>query len=272
MPHNEEKGRRWKGSGNSNKDYIPGWPYGLRINEPDMCKGQDVYLLNAVTSNPTGVYHRDMIRKMWGSDAVAKTLKMRTVFIVGAVPSSVTQKHLQEESDKHRDIVQFDFLETRKNLTLKSLAAIHWYRAFCSDATWMLKCDVDAYVNFFALVNVLRPVDDTKDAVCARSMTRSVCREAEQHGCLAHYVVNPEEYAPQTYPPYCQGYAYVLHGRLADRMLKEDAKRQGPPLWLEDVYVTGLLPKDLNARWLDVRYCKKKKMFFQVIFSGQMKW
>ncbi|KAK4289482.1 hypothetical protein Pmani_037547 [Petrolisthes manimaculis] len=238
---------------NSIRDRIPGWPYSLRINEPAMCEGQDVYLLNAVTSNPTGVYHRNMIRKMWGSDAIARRLKMRTVFIMGAVLSPVTQKHLQDESDKYHDIVQFDFLETRKNLTIKSLAAIHWYRSFCTNATWMLKCDVDAYINFFALLDILRPVNDTQDAVCARSMTRSVCREATQHGCLSHYVVDPKEYAPHTYPPYCQGYAYVLHGRLADRLLEEDSKRVGPPLWLEDVYVTGLLPRDLNARWLDVR-------------------
>ncbi|XP_045596377.2 beta-1,3-galactosyltransferase 5-like [Procambarus clarkii] len=234
-------------------DYIPGWPYGLRINEPDTCRDQDVYLLNAVTSNPSQVYHREMIREMWGRKDIAQKLKLKTVFIVGAVPSEATQKHLQEESDKYRDIIQFDFLETRKNLTIKSLAAIHWFKAFCSNATWVLKCDVDAYVNFWALLEVLKPVDDTNDAVCARSVSSFVCREVTNDGCLPHYVVDPKDYSHNTYPPYCQGYAYILHRRLVDRLLQKDQQRTSPPFWLEDVYVTGLLPRDLQARWLNVR-------------------
>ncbi|XP_053634660.1 beta-1,3-galactosyltransferase 5-like [Cherax quadricarinatus] len=234
-------------------DFIPGWPYGLKINEPEMCKGHDVYLLNTVISNPSQVYHREMIRNMWGHDSIGKELKLKTVFIVGAVPSVVTQKHLQEESDKYKDIIQFDFLETRKNLTVKSLAAIYWFRAFCSNATWILKCDVDSYVNFWALLDVLKPVDDSKDAVCARSTSRSVCREVTATGCLPHYVVDRKDYSSNVYPPYCQGYAYVLHRRLADRMLQLDRQRTSPPFWLEDVYVTGLLPRNLHPRWLDIR-------------------
>ncbi|XP_045116791.1 beta-1,3-galactosyltransferase 5-like [Portunus trituberculatus] len=232
---------------------IPGWPYGLRINEPDTCKDQDVYLLNTITSNPTQIYHRDLIRKMWRSEAISRRLKIRTVFIIAAVPSAVTQRHLQEESDKYGDIVQFDFLETRRNLTVKSLAALHWFRAYCSNATWVLKCDVDAFINFWALLDVLRFAEGSNDAVCARSKTRSVCRDAHQMGCMAHYVVEPWEYAAAVYPPYCQGYAYVLHRDLVDRMLQVDRNRTSPPLFLEDVYVTGLLPRDLDARWFDVR-------------------
>lgn len=233
-------------------EYIPGWPYGLKINEPETCKDQEVYILNTVTSNPSQVYHREMIRDMWGRENIAKQLKLRTVFIVGAVPSPVTQRHLQEESDKYGDIIQFDFLETRKNLTIKSLAAVQWFRAFCSNATWVLKCDVDAYINFWALLEVLKPVDKTKDAVCARSMSRPVCRQTSK-ACLPHYVVDPKEYEPDIYPPYCSGFAYVLHKRLADKMLEVDRQRTKPPFWLEDVYVTGLLPRDLHAKWLDVR-------------------
>lgn len=232
---------------------IAGWPFGLRTNEPDTCKGQDVYLLNTITSNPTQVYHRDLIRKMWASQEIGKRLKIRTVFIIGTVLSEVTQRHLQEESERYRDIIQFDFLETRKNLTIKSLAALHWFRAYCGNATWVLKCDVDAFINFWALLEVLRPAEGSQDAVCARSNTRSVCRDASTYGCLAHYVVDYKEYAQSIYPPYCSGYAYVLHRDLVDRMLKVDRKRTSPPLFLEDVYVTGLLPRDMNARWLDVR-------------------
>lgn len=232
---------------------VPGWPYGLRLNEPDTCKDQDVYLLNTITSNPTQIYHRDLIRKMWAREDIGKRLKIRTVFIIGAVRSEVTQRHLQEESDRHRDIIQFDFLETRRNLTVKSLAALHWFRGYCGNATWVLKCDVDAYINFWALLEVLHQEEGNKDAACARSKTRSVCRDPNALGCLPHYVVDHKEYAPAIYPPYCSGYAYVLHRNLVDRMLEVDKKRTSPPLFLEDVYVTGLLPRDLDARWLNVR-------------------
>lgn len=235
------------------KEYIPGWPYALKINEPSTCKDEDVYLINTVTSNPSQVYHREMIRKMWGRKDIARQLKVKTVFIIGAVPSEVTQHHLNEESNKYGDIIQFDFLETRKNLTIKSLAALHWFRAYCSNATWVLKSDVDAYINFWALLEVLRPVNDTKDAVCARSLSRTVCREVTKWGCYEHYVVGRDDYSPDVYPPYCQGYSYILHKGMTERMLKQDQQRTSPPFWLEDVYVTGLLTRNLNPRWLDIR-------------------
>ncbi|XP_066976442.1 beta-1,3-galactosyltransferase 5-like [Macrobrachium rosenbergii] len=237
----------------SDQDFIYGWPYALKINEPETCKNQDVYLLNAVTSNPSQVYHRELIRKMWGRKYMARNLKIRTVFIVGTIPSQITQKHLTEESTKYRDIIQFDFLETRKNLTIKSLAAVHWFRAFCPNATWILKSDVDAYINFWALIEVLRPLNNTKDAVCARSLSRTVCREVTKWGCYEHYVVSRDEYPDDVYPPYCQGYSYILHSDFADKMLEQDQKRTKPPFWLEDVYVTGLLTRHLNPRWFDVR-------------------
>ncbi|KAK7082290.1 UDP-GlcNAc betaGal beta-1,3-N-acetylglucosaminyltransferase 7 [Halocaridina rubra] len=235
------------------KEHIPGWPYPLLINDPNACRDDDIYLLNTVTSNPSQVYHREMIRNMWGRKDIASQLKIKTVFIVGKVPSDITQQHLMEENDKYGDIIQFDFLETRKNLTIKSLAAIHWFRAYCPNATWVLKVDVDAYVNFWALLEVLRPVNDTKDAVCSRSLSRIVCREANEYGCYPHYVVTPEEYPLEVYPPYCQGYAYIFHKDFADRMLKLDQQRTGPPFWIEDVYVTGLLTRNLRPRWLDIR-------------------
>lgn len=240
-------------AGDKQFNTIPGWPYGMRINEPDTCKDQEVYLLNTITTNPTQIYHRNLIRKMWKRKDIEKRLKIRTVFIIGAVRSEVTQRHLQEESEKHHDIIQFDFLETRRNLTVKSLAALHWFRAYCGNASWVLKCDVDAYINFWALLDVLRSAEGNQEGVCGHSLSRSVCRDANSIGCLERYVVTREEYPLSIYPPYCSGFAYVLHRRLVDRMLEEDGKRTGPPLFLEDAYVTGLLPRDLNARWLNVR-------------------
>ncbi|XP_068230504.1 beta-1,3-galactosyltransferase 5-like [Palaemon carinicauda] len=235
------------------QDYIYGWPHTLKINEPETCKNEEVFLLNAVTSNPSQVYHRELIRKMWGRKDIAKYLRIKTVFIVGAIPSQVTQNHLTEESNKYRDIIQFDFLETRKNLTIKSLAAIYWFRTFCPNATWVLKSDVDAYINFWALIKILRPLNNTKDGVCARSLSRTVCREVTKWGCYEHYVVSRDEYPDDLYPPYCQGYSYILHREFADKMLDQDQKRTKPPFWIEDVYVTGLLTRTLTPRWFDVR-------------------
>ncbi|NWH83018.1 B3GT5 galactosyltransferase, partial [Piaya cayana] len=68
------------------------------------------------------------------------------------------QPLLAEESERHGDIVQQDFLDTYNNLTLKTLMGLQWVGAHCPGAAYVLKADADVFLNVAFLVErVLRP-------------------------------------------------------------------------------------------------------------------
>lgn len=56
-----------------------------------------------------------------------------------------------------------------------------------------------------ALMDALKPAQNTTDAVSIRSMSRSVCREVTKEGCLPHYLVVPRDYIPQGAPSLLPG-------------------------------------------------------------------
>lgn len=86
------------------------------------------------------------------------------VFLVGSIPedNSVTEKLLQEEKLHHNDIVQVDVIDSYANLTLKSVALLHWVHTHCRDADYVLKIDDDVFVNTKALSEIPRLFNGTK--------------------------------------------------------------------------------------------------------------
>ena len=79
------------------------------------------------------------IRRTWGDEEDFVPLfgiYIRTVFLVGTSPSKEHQSKLDEEDAEFGDIVQSDFLDTYKNLTLKTMSGIKWAFEHCPNASY----------------------------------------------------------------------------------------------------------------------------------------
>ena len=55
----------------------------------------------------------------------------------------------------HGDLVQENFVDSYRNLTLKTLMAIRWASTYCSNANFVLKIDDDVLVNPSPLLEYL---------------------------------------------------------------------------------------------------------------------
>ena len=133
--------------------------------EHSVCSQSPVSLLILVTS---GLHHHDRrsaIRDTWGSQInlvlkvkihlhfVILTLQekhsAKIIFLMGTTTTtdSDLETDLAEEIAENNDVVREDFLDTYKNLTLKTLAGIKWADQYCSQADFVMKTDDDMYVN-----------------------------------------------------------------------------------------------------------------------------
>ncbi|VDK52625.1 unnamed protein product [Gongylonema pulchrum] len=63
---------------------------------------------------------------------------------------------LFEEAQQHGDLLQQDFIDRYRNLTLKAAMWISFVDAFCPRVSYILKMDDDAMINYFALVQMLQ--------------------------------------------------------------------------------------------------------------------
>uniref|UniRef100_UPI00358E25A5 beta-1,3-galactosyltransferase 2-like isoform X1 n=1 Tax=Myxine glutinosa TaxID=7769 RepID=UPI00358E25A5 len=195
------------------------------INEKDKCKNEEPFLVLLVISSNQNKEARDVIRKTWGSvrrvqvnlSGNAFVVNITRVFLLGRLSSPV-QEEIEKESQEYHDIVQQDFLDTYRNLTLKTMMGLQWLMDFCPQASYALKIDTDMFFNPENLVEiVLRP-----DLPVRSEYLTGVYMEGFSpiRNVQSKWYVSEDVYPSNNYPPFCSGTTYVFSTDLASKILQ----------------------------------------------------
>ncbi|CAL1589648.1 unnamed protein product [Knipowitschia caucasica] len=226
--------------------YLVEYPhkYPFLIEEPDRCKELDPFLVLVVPVAPHNVADRQIIRDTWGAPAVLSKKRTALFFLLGL--GNPEDHALMEESEHHRDIVQSSFIDSYKNLTIKTMVMMEWLDAHCRHAAYAMKIDSDMFFNPSKLLEVLG------DSRRVDFLSGLVERAATVHRYRSSKWYVPEEVFPESvYPPYVLGLGYVFSMDLPRKLL--EASREVKALYIEDVYVgmcmrrLGLQPQDPPA-------------------------
>ena len=59
------------------------------------------------------------------------------------------------EFERYEDLVQGNFIDSYKNLTLKAVLGLRWLSQYCSDAPFAIKTDDDTFLNIFEMVRLM---------------------------------------------------------------------------------------------------------------------
>ncbi|KAM9323862.1 beta-1,3-galactosyltransferase 4 [Gastrophryne carolinensis] len=192
------------------------------------------FLLILVPSAPSHRDRRDTIRQTWGSPSSSAASSSLTLFVLG-VPGTVEGRSaLLHEAVTHGDIIQANFTDSYRNLTLKTLTALTWALRKCQGAKFLLKADDDVFVNTPALSAFLQ--DQRGLGYFGRVHWRVAPFRDLEH---RHYV-SPDIYAGDYFPPYCSGTAYVLSFGVIGHIVQKVGS--GPWPTVEDVFI-GILAK-----------------------------
>ena len=119
-------------------------------------------LLIVVVSAVGHTKRRQFIRRHFADESHHRR---KLIFLVGSVIRNgdhfVAEK-LKNESLQHADIVQVGVIDSYGNLTLKSVALLHWVYTHCPKADYILKIDDDVFVNNKALEEQLDQFNRSK--------------------------------------------------------------------------------------------------------------
>lgn len=247
-----EKAFALSSKSNTNIESPQHFPYRYLINEENACNDK-VKIINVIPITPENKQRRSLIRKLWGSPEYLNVTGMKTLFLVGLSAGIFIQPQIEEESRTFHDIIQLDFVDSYKNLCLKTLSILHWSMHYCPSAKWILKSDDDVFINPFALRQFLEVKAMSSDFICKMNKKKTaltVCRYGAD--CPQKWAVPEEQYPFYYYPRYCNGPAYVMSAAIIPKLFERANKTH--PYVMEDVYFTGILAMGLKPNYRHLNY------------------
>ncbi|XP_064631304.1 beta-1,3-galactosyltransferase 5-like isoform X2 [Lineus longissimus] len=171
--------------------------------------------------------------------------KVTFMFIVALPKDNLTQAKVVIESKLHGDILQLNYTDVYTALVLKTVGGMKWAIKYCANAQFILKTDVDVFVNvhsIFDYLNDLKHVE--KEFLYGGYVQWLVAPVRKGKGGPQKWAVSEAEYPYANYPSYALGFGILMSKKSVVRFLA------GAPyvkyFVFEDVYI-GMLANATNV-------------------------
>ncbi|XP_064615332.1 beta-1,3-galactosyltransferase 5-like [Liolophura sinensis] len=217
------------------------------IPEVGLCSGTTgPFLLVIIESDIQKVEERRAIRNTWGSSGVTKVWangaplkeEVRILFIFGVTNDPDGYDIPAQESRKYGDVVQADFLDTYRNLTLKTTAAMKWASIYCSSAKFILKADDDVFIHIPNWIEDLNTIRIDRFFLGHFMCENTVFR-------YGRWSVSKSSYPYEVYPVHDSGPFYAFRGNMTKDLF--NLAEHMPYIPVEDAFFSGILAQILNA-------------------------
>lgn len=215
--------------------YKPMWAEDERLN---------IVFLFAVKSYPRNYELRKAIRETWGTYIRSGSNSM-ILFYMGQSPHPDVNTRVAEESNHYKDIFRGDFIDSFKNQSLCTLTALkHMLREY-SQIRYLFKVEDSTFINIPRLIRVLKSKKELLHNFIMGRITNGTRPERNKN---SPWYMSNDIYPPDSYPVYAQSIGYLLSGNLIPQLVEESFKV--PLLWIEDIFITGILTKNLNVNYI----------------------
>jgi hypothetical protein len=230
--------------------------YNFTTTEDDKCGNEHIDVMIVVKSRVSSIFHRQVIRNTWADEQRFKTrinVTIKRVFVIGSCEENEECfEKVNNESRRHRDIVQVDFIDRYSNNTIKTMSMFKWLVDNCAQAKYAFFTDDDSYVSMKNLLHYLNdPVNDYLNVLPSgfkpydgRLYAGWVARNRfPDRNPKSKWGVTRQQYPFDKYPDFVAGLAYVM---------SNDAFRQiqagiqfVKSFWIDDTYF-GLIANKLD--------------------------
>ncbi|CAL4122268.1 unnamed protein product, partial [Meganyctiphanes norvegica] len=223
------------------------------------CDSDHIFFIFIIHSHPNHFRQRQAIRETWGGKKqLDDGWESRTIFMLGSHDDSDIQNGLlnvtylvQQEAERHHDIVVGSFHDQYHNLTYKHIMGLRWVSHNCPQAKYVVKADDDAFINILSLQDLMHRTFGKYLAIPHNTLACHVLPVGTSPKRTGKWAVTKDDYPWDEYPSYCAGLAYLLTPRLAGHLVRAShvpAPPAPPRIWVDDVWVTGLLAESLHLQ------------------------
>lgn len=186
-----------------------------------------ILLLILVLSAPTSKDLRRTTRNTWGAPYNIPYVKTPLVFLMGYPEDMTTQEDIEIEADIYQDIVQYAFVDTYANSTLKTIQALSWAAEYCESARYVGIMRDTVVIDTYKLVAYLQSLEkqhiQRQVVMCylypccmmvepldnkERDMEVKIISENKSD----YYFKNNNDYTGTAYPAHCSESIYIVSG------------------------------------------------------------
>ncbi|CAL1538681.1 unnamed protein product [Lymnaea stagnalis] len=226
--------------------------YTYLLNPKNACR-EPLELLIVVPSAPGNFARRMKVRQSSRADyANDPKNKARLVFFLGRQVSEgndlETQLSVDEEAEKYGDIVQEDFVDVYRNIRLKAMSMLKWASTYCPRTRFVLRTDDDIRTNIPKTVAAMKRASQRLANFILGLKEESTVPVRRSQGVNSKYFISYEEYPEATFPPFA--YGGLLGYPISTVKLLYQASLRVKPIWLDDVFITGLCAPKVNVALL----------------------
>ena len=202
------------------------------INNRELCSKHAILTAFIFVQMSVGDFEgRTYVRNRWLNPNLFVEPHMASAFFVGLPQNDSVQERLNIEAGIYGDIIQGDFIDTYRNISVKNAAALEWIASYCTNADHIIKTDSDVFINIVQIIDYLE-----KNPVSPRKFK---CRKV-RHASIKRLLLPNATYPYNRSPPYCSGPFYIHRGSLIQEYLKT-AMETPHTLWSQDVFMTGVV-------------------------------
>lgn len=238
---------------------------------------EDRSVLIMIHSAPGYLHKRNEIRTAWGVWPRA-----RVIFFMGvsANNSEEQQGSIEKEVSDYGDLVQMNFTDTYRNLTLKICSLVMWAK----NNTWperklVIKMDDDVCVDMPLLTSIL---EDFKEGVYGLYRDNAVPFRCYSRSGCSKWELTRQEYGEDSFPPHVPGSFVVITESALNALY--DKLFVPPFIFIDDVYLFGLvtraagvpvqaMPKGtrINQDWPGEKWREQENVVAQHNCSGRQR-
>ncbi|XP_005025597.4 beta-1,3-galactosyltransferase 9 [Anas platyrhynchos] len=237
------------------------------ISSTAACSDQEIFLLVLVCSSPENRTRRNVIRQTWGNVTDTRGYAVLTLFALGKPASVAAQLEIDEESQKHRDIIEGSFIDSPEAQTQKMLMIVEWTVTFCPHARYILKTDEEMFVGIPSLAGYLLSLTQLEDVYTGRVIHQRVPDRAPQ----SPGSVPIHRYSEEFYPDYCDGRAFVMSQDVVRKVYV--AAKEVPVSLPPDIFVgicakkAGITPIH-SSRFSGEKHISYNRCCYKFIFTS----
>ncbi|CAJ0581515.1 unnamed protein product, partial [Mesorhabditis spiculigera] len=211
-----------------------------------------IFVVHTAVSNKE---KRAAIRETYGNMQWYEKYKIRTVFATGRSLDQNDEFQLENEARMFKDIVQADFVDHYRNLTIKGLTWMRYLRDFCPDVKLVVKLDDDLLPNIFGVMEDFnKNLIKTNRTFTCLLFYGKVIREANS----PWYV--PLEAMPENeWGRYCTGTSFMMSRDLVGDIIGAVEKRQHY-VPVDDAFLTGPIGREVGATYDFDTYASKYEL------------
>jgi hypothetical protein len=222
-----------------------------RINKSNFCGENFGYNLSSlifVFSRVDAFEQRNAIRKTWAKNMNIEKSESKLLFIIALSFSESVQKRVIEEDKKHNDLIQWEFIDSYYNCTLKAIGILRWTLFYCKNVKFIMKTDDDILVNPLVFNQFVANITNSKKTIYGR-----IAKGWGPHrNPKSKWYLSKKTYSQSIFPDFMVG-PYIMSSDSIYPIYVEILNSL-PALAFDDVYISGIIAEKCNISRVNIDY------------------